>query len=94
MPAADVRRGRPSRPQARRAAFGKRKDEQAEREAQRRALESAKKTVEAMLKALGEMKGLPLELGQMASYIDGLAPPGYEEKLQEPWIRGPLEPIA
>ncbi len=35
-----------------------------------------------MLKTLGEMKGLPLKLGQMASYIDGLAPPGYEEKFQ------------
>lgn len=44
---------------------------------------SAKKTAEAFLKTLGEMKGLPLKLGQMASYIDGLAPPGYEEKFQE-----------
>ena len=35
-----------------------------------------------MLKTLGEMKGLPLKLGQMASYIEGLAPPGYEEKFQ------------
>src|SRR5690606_20406482 len=67
----------------RRAAFGKRRDEEAEREAQRRALANAKKTAEAMLKTLGEMKGLPLKLGQMASYIDGLAPPGYEEKFQE-----------
>ena len=25
----------------------------------------------------------PLKLGQMASYIDGLAPPGYEQKFQE-----------
>ncbi|RYE75640.1 MAG: AarF/ABC1/UbiB kinase family protein, partial [Myxococcales bacterium] len=38
---------------------------------------------EAMLRTLGEMKGLPLKLGQMLSYIDGLAPPGYEEKFQE-----------
>ena len=67
----------------RRAAFGKRRDEEAEREAQQRVLENAKKTAEAMLKTLGEMKGLPLKLGQMASYIDGLAPPGYEEKFQE-----------
>lgn len=67
----------------RRAAFGKRRDEQAEREAQARVLQNAKKTAEAMLKTLGEMKGLPLKLGQMASYIDGLAPPGYEEKFQE-----------
>ncbi len=44
---------------------------------------SAKKTADAMLKTLGEMKGLPLKLGQMASYIEGLAPPGYEEKFQE-----------
>lgn len=41
-----------------------------------------KKTAEAMLKTLGEMKGLPLKFGQMASYIDGLAPPGYEERFQ------------
>lgn len=67
----------------RRAAFGKRRDEEAEREAQRRVRENAKKTAEAMLKTLGEMKGLPLKLGQMASYIDGLAPPGYEAKFQE-----------
>ena len=45
--------------------------------------ESAKKTAEAMLKTLGEMKGLPLKLGQMASYIDGLAPPGYEERFKK-----------
>ena len=67
----------------RRAAFGKRSDPGAELEAQKRVLENAKKTAEAMLKTLGEMKGLPLKLGQMASYIDGLAPPGYEEKFQE-----------
>jgi predicted unusual protein kinase regulating ubiquinone biosynthesis (AarF/ABC1/UbiB family) len=29
------------------------------------------------------MKGLPLKIGQMLSYIDGLAPPGYEEQFQE-----------
>lgn len=67
----------------RRAAFGARKDEEAEREAQQKVVANAKKTAEAMLKTLGEMKGLPLKLGQMASYIDGLAPPGYEEKFQE-----------
>jgi predicted unusual protein kinase regulating ubiquinone biosynthesis (AarF/ABC1/UbiB family) len=67
----------------RRAVFGKREDPEAEREAQKKVLENAKKTAEAMLKTLGEMKGLPLKLGQMASYIDGLAPPGYEEKFQE-----------
>jgi predicted unusual protein kinase regulating ubiquinone biosynthesis (AarF/ABC1/UbiB family) len=67
----------------RRAVFGKREDPEAEREAQRKVLQNAKKTAQAMLKTLGEMKGLPLKLGQMASYIDGLAPPGYEEKFQE-----------
>ncbi len=67
----------------RRAAFGKRRDEEAEREAQKRVLANAKKTAEAMLKTLGEMKGLPLKLGQMASYIDGLAPPGYEDKFKQ-----------
>src|SRR5262249_25394263 len=41
-----------------------------------------KKTAEAMLKTLGEMRGLPLKSGQMASYIDGLAPPGHEERFQ------------
>jgi predicted unusual protein kinase regulating ubiquinone biosynthesis (AarF/ABC1/UbiB family) len=67
----------------RRAAFGKRADADAERAAQQRVLANAKKTAEAMLKTLGEMKGLPLKLGQMASYIDGLAPPGYEERFQQ-----------
>ncbi len=67
----------------RRAAFGKRTDEAAEREAQKKVLENAKKTAEAMLKTLGEMKRLPLKLGQMASYIDGLAPPGYEERFKQ-----------
>ena len=55
-------------------------DVEREREALRA---NAKAAAEAMLKTLGEMKGLPLKLGQMASYIDGLAPPGYEEKFQE-----------
>jgi len=41
-----------------------------------------KKAAKAMLKTLGEMKGLPLKVGQMVSYIDGIAPPGYEEKFQ------------
>ena len=67
----------------RRAAFGKRRTAEEELEAQQRVLDNAKKTAEAMLKTLGEMKGLPLKLGQMASYIDGLAPPGYEEKFQD-----------
>ena len=47
-----------------------------------RMLADARKAAHAMLKTLGEMKGVPLKLGQMASYIDGLAPPGYEEKFQ------------
>jgi predicted unusual protein kinase regulating ubiquinone biosynthesis (AarF/ABC1/UbiB family) len=55
-----------------------------EKDAQKeRVLKEAKKTAEQMLKTLGEMKGLPLKLGQMASYIDGIAPPGYEEKFQD-----------
>lgn len=54
--------------------------EAAERE---RMLVEAKKVADAMLKTLGEMKGLPLKIGQMASYIDGLAPPGYEERFQD-----------
>jgi predicted unusual protein kinase regulating ubiquinone biosynthesis (AarF/ABC1/UbiB family) len=58
------------------------RDADAEREAQKKLLENAQKTADAMLKTLGEMKGLPLKFGQMASYIDGLAPPGYEEKFQ------------
>jgi predicted unusual protein kinase regulating ubiquinone biosynthesis (AarF/ABC1/UbiB family) len=52
-------------------------------EERRKLKENAKKTAEAMLKTLGEMKGLPLKLGQMASYIDGLAPPGYEERFKK-----------
>lgn len=66
---------------ARRALGGKRTEEE-EEEARRRMSEEVRKTAEAMLKTLGEMKGLPLKLGQMASYIDGLAPPGYEERFQ------------
>ena len=31
---------------------------------------------------LGHLRGLAAKLGQMASYIDGLAPPGYEEQFQ------------
>ena len=65
-----------------RRALGTKRTEAEQLEAHRRMLVEAKKTAEAMLKTLGEMKGLPLKLGQMASYIDGLAPPGYEEKFQ------------
>jgi predicted unusual protein kinase regulating ubiquinone biosynthesis (AarF/ABC1/UbiB family) len=56
-------------------------DEERLAERQRTSAE-AKKVAEAMLKTLGEMKGLPLKIGQMVSYIDGLAPPGYEERFQ------------
>ncbi len=62
-------------------ALGKKQDPTEEE--RRKVMETARKTAEAMLKTLGEMKGLPLKLGQMASYIDGLAPPGYEERFQE-----------
>lgn len=67
---------------ARRALGPSDRTEDEERESRRRVAEEVKKTGKAMLKTLGEMKGLPLKFGQMASYIDGLAPPGYEEKLQ------------
>ncbi len=52
-------------------------------EERRKVVETARKTADAMLKTLGEMKGLPLKFGQMASYIDGLAPPGYEERFKK-----------
>lgn len=64
-------------------ALGTKRTEEEEAVAREKMLAEAKKTAEAMLKTLGEMKGLPLKLGQMASYIDGLAPPGYEEKFQD-----------
>jgi predicted unusual protein kinase regulating ubiquinone biosynthesis (AarF/ABC1/UbiB family) len=67
---------------AKRALGGGPKTEDEAAEARRRMGAEVKKTAEAMLKTLGEMKGLPLKLGQMASYIDGLAPPGYEERFQ------------
>ncbi len=69
--------------EAMKRAVGVKRTEDEVEEARKKTLESAKKTAKAMLKTLGEMKGLPLKLGQMASYIDGLAPPGYEEKFQE-----------
>ncbi|MGD0676941.1 MAG: AarF/ABC1/UbiB kinase family protein [Polyangiaceae bacterium] len=70
-----------------RRAVGGPRTEDAEAEARRRLVENAKKTANAMLKTLGEMKGLPLKLGQMVSYIDGLAPPGYEERFQRVLVR-------
>jgi predicted unusual protein kinase regulating ubiquinone biosynthesis (AarF/ABC1/UbiB family) len=54
-----------------------------DRAAREKLAADTKKAAEAMLKTLGEMKGLPLKVGQMMSYIDGIAPPGYEEKFQE-----------
>jgi predicted unusual protein kinase regulating ubiquinone biosynthesis (AarF/ABC1/UbiB family) len=63
------------------AGFSRTEDE--ERAARVKLLVNARSTAQAMLKTLGEMKGLPLKLGQMASYIDGLAPPGYEDKFKE-----------
>ena len=66
---------------AKRALGAKRTEEDAIK-VRERMLADARKAAHAMLKTLGEMKGVPLKLGQMASYIDGLAPPGYEEKFQ------------
>ena len=66
---------------AKRALGGQRTEEQ-EAETRAKMGEEVKKTAEAMLKTLGEMKGLPLKFGQMASYIDGIAPPGHEERFQ------------
>lgn len=64
-------------------ALGSKRTEEEELKAREKMLAETKKTAEAMLKTLGEMKGLPLKIGQMASYIDGLAPPGYEERFQQ-----------
>jgi predicted unusual protein kinase regulating ubiquinone biosynthesis (AarF/ABC1/UbiB family) len=92
-------RALPIAAEAMRRAMGTRRTEEEEALARRRVLQSAKKTAEAMLKTLGEMKGLPLKFGQMASYIDGLAPPGYEERFQRVLARlqqkaPPLSPEA
>ncbi len=89
----------PMAAEAVRRAVGGKKSEADEAQARARLVQNAKKTADAMLKTLGEMKGLPLKLGQMASYIDGLAPPGYEEKLQHVLARlqakaPPLSPEA
>ncbi|APR85520.1 ABC1 family protein [Minicystis rosea] len=62
--------------------LGGTRTEDEEAAARARMSAEVKKTAEAMLKTLGEMKGLPLKFGQMASYIDGIAPPGYEERFQ------------
>src|SRR5258708_505535 len=68
-------------------AFGVRRTEDDAKKVRERMLADAKKAAHAMLKTLGEMKGVPLKLGQMASYIDGLAPPGYEEKFQRVLVK-------
>jgi len=75
-------RALPMASEAMKRAWGGTRTEDEEAAAREKLLESAKGTAEAMLKTLGEMKGLPLKFGQMASYIDGIAPPGYEEKFQ------------
>ena len=92
-------RALPIAAEAVRKAIGARRTQEEELEARRRLAQNAKKTAEAMLKTLGDMKGLPLKLGQMASYIDGLAPPGYEERFQRVLVRlqqkaPPLSPQA
>ena len=84
--------------QARRSLSGERSEEQLARDRQEAGAE-ARKVAEAMLRTLGEMKGLPLKIGQMLSYIDGLAPPGYEERFQEALRKlqqqaPPLDPAA
>ncbi|HWL87503.1 MAG TPA: AarF/ABC1/UbiB kinase family protein, partial [Polyangiaceae bacterium] len=76
-------RALPMAAEAVKRAVGMKRTDDEEARARAQVVSSAKKTAEAMLKTLGEMKGLPLKLGQMASYIDGLAPPGYEEKFQQ-----------
>ncbi len=63
-------------------ALGRTRTEEEEAAAKARMAADAKKAADALLKTLGEMKGLPLKFGQMASYIDGLAPPGHEERFQ------------
>jgi predicted unusual protein kinase regulating ubiquinone biosynthesis (AarF/ABC1/UbiB family) len=65
-----------------RRAFGTHRTAEEEQKARDRVLSDARKAAHALLKTLGEMKGLPLKIGQMASYIDGIAPPGYEDKVQ------------
>jgi predicted unusual protein kinase regulating ubiquinone biosynthesis (AarF/ABC1/UbiB family) len=85
--------------QGARRALGRPPTPEEERAQRQKMVAEAKKVAEAMLKTLGEMKGLPLKLGQMASYIDGLAPPGYEEKFQRALKRlqqkaPPLDPEA
>jgi len=76
-------RALPMAAEALKRAAGLNRTEEEEATARKKILKNARATAHAMLKTLGEMKGLPLKLGQMASYIDGLAPPGYEDKFKE-----------
>jgi predicted unusual protein kinase regulating ubiquinone biosynthesis (AarF/ABC1/UbiB family) len=80
-------RALPMAAEAVRRAVGGKRSEDEQVEARQRLITNAKRTADVMLKTLGEMKGLPLKLGQMASYIDGLAPPGYEDRLQRVLVR-------
>lgn len=66
---------------AKRVFGGERTDEQKAAEHKQMGVD-VKNAADAMLKTFGEMKGLPLKFGQMASYIDGIAPPGHEERFQ------------
>jgi predicted unusual protein kinase regulating ubiquinone biosynthesis (AarF/ABC1/UbiB family) len=67
---------------AKRALGLRKQDAEPTLEERQKVAKDAKKAAEALLKTLGEMKGLPLKVGQMVSYIDGLAPPGYEERFK------------
>lgn len=75
-------RGIPFAIEGAKRALGANRTEEEEKEVRRKMGVEVKKTAEAMLKTFGEMKGLPLKFGQMASYIDGIAPPGYEDRFQ------------
>lgn len=63
-------------------AMGLVRTQEQERIAREKTYRDAKKAGAALLKTLGEMKGLPMKIGQMVSYIEGLAPPGYDEKVK------------
>src|SRR5665213_1214070 len=56
----------PMAAEAMKRAVGVKRTQEEEVVAHKKTMESAKKTAQAMLKTLGEMKGLPLKLGQMA----------------------------
>jgi len=62
--------------------FGGARTEEQDAAAHKQMSVDVKNAADAMLKTFGEMKGLPLKFGQMASYIDGIAPPGHEERFQ------------